>query len=265
MKSSNNIDKLFADKLSSLESTPSADAWMALEKGLQQRNKKKPVWLPYSVAAAFTILIVSGVLLLNQKSDTHVTVAVTQPEKVDADNKQTRLPEQAEVQPEQKKELAQPQSTNPVQATSPEQVSARKTDKPAAEQKVLKPVESLPAIDKRIREPQQLPSLQHMPQTIARQHTTPTLSQAALTEEPTTIVVTVDLDEPAPMLAEEPGLTEKEITPEKQGKAARLLSKLRKIKKGEFDELGINKENLLAFVKVSTSRPDRQEDDHKLE
>ncbi|QHT66469.1 hypothetical protein GXP67_07270 [Rhodocytophaga rosea] len=255
MKSSNNIDKLFADKLSSLESTPSADAWMNLQKGLQQKNKKKPIWLPYSVAAAMLLLILSGVLLRKQFTD-EGSIAIDKPpveEQVSPQEKQT-IPAQPNT--EKNNQIAQQQQNNPAENISqPDKTELKSGIQVTPEPKPKKEKQSKtaikPAPGKQPVELRQAPAIQ---ETVAIQETIPMpeTTLALANPEASTIVVTVQLDEP--QVAEESAEMDEPDSPAKQGKAARLLDKLRKLKKGEFDELGLNKQNLVALVKVNSGR-----------
>jgi hypothetical protein len=94
MKSThNNIDKLFADKLSALESSPSAEAWMALEKGLvQTQKKKKGIWFTYAAAAAVALMIISFLWLREQSEITPIASATSAlPEKNNQSGKQSEI------------------------------------------------------------------------------------------------------------------------------------------------------------------------------
>ncbi len=62
MKKYNNIDDLFARKLSDLERTPSPDLWKRIEQGQKKEARRLGGWYWY-VAASVTILLMAGYLM----------------------------------------------------------------------------------------------------------------------------------------------------------------------------------------------------------
>ena len=73
-------------------------------------------------------------------------------------------------------------------------------------------------------------------------------------EESTTIVVTVNLEEdPEASGEEEEILAGQTEEVQRKTKAGKIFSTLKKIKKGDFDELGIRPETIVAYVKDKAS------------
>lgn len=247
MKSKNHhIDKLFADKLSDLESNPSAEAWMALEKGLlQNKKKRRGVWFTYSAAAAVALIIV-GFLWFGRQSDT--TIIASHP---------TTLPEKNIISGKQTKNINSSIDTEKTNAEI-EKIVANQTDKLIAqttERQKERPVKinSDKAVEKVV---QPMPAVEKQPAVKAKMPTVPTEEQIAIldvrpeviqeTALSNTIVVKVELED-----TNETAFAEAEVMeePERQTKAGKILDKLIKLKKGEFNQLGVKPETLVAFVK----------------
>ncbi|WP_373512380.1 hypothetical protein [Persicitalea sp.] len=69
MKKPNNIDDLFARKLSNLERTPSPDLWQRIEQGQKKESRRLGGWYWYA-AASVTILLMAGYLVWQGETKT---------------------------------------------------------------------------------------------------------------------------------------------------------------------------------------------------
>lgn len=69
MKKPNNIDELFARKLSKLERTPSPDLWQRIERGQKKESRRLGGWFWYA-AASVTILLMAGYLVWQNPTQT---------------------------------------------------------------------------------------------------------------------------------------------------------------------------------------------------
>jgi hypothetical protein len=252
------IDELFARKLGNLEGTPSANAWQTLEKGLaRQAGKKNKVvfWLPYAVAAAIALVVVSVWLLRQQMPGDANNSGL-------ADKGQKELPKEhnrpaiAQDMPQSKDSI----TPVPDLSASQEQIAMQEKStnhdnlqKEAFEKEKIAKKSALQPVREGVKEEKTTkPAIASLENTIARMEKqasviTPSSLQA---EESTTIVVTVKLDEEVEptntVPAEEWQETEQG---QKQSKAGKFFSTLKKIKKGDFDELGIKPETIVAYVK----------------
>jgi hypothetical protein len=264
------IDNLFARKLGNLEGTPSENAWQTLEKGLSQKARKKnkaAFWLPYAAAAAIALMVVSVWLLLQQmpgdihnsgladkgkiESKQNHNLPATSPDKPQSQDI-TGLPDnsrnegQIAMQEEVKKGAAEERNVQPEKTTLKEINREKAERKPATK----------PVLDEVKRERITKPAITPLENTVAQidKQPAPVTPAALAKEESTTIVVTVKLDEEMPDISEE-AIEEVEESGQvqKQTKAGKFFSTLKKIKKGDFDELGIKPETIVAYVKDRTA------------
>jgi hypothetical protein len=264
------IDKLFAGKLGNLEGTPSANAWQTLEKSLSQKAGKKNkvvIWLPYAAAAAIALLVVSIWLLRQQMpGGIQTNSGLADRTKVELKDKQEKSVNQ-QVAPDAKKTITQLPDTKEREGQIALQEPTAKTEMPEKvsvqpEKAMVKSTnrkeENIKSVTTPVpHEVEQLriskPSVNDLENTVAKIEKQPTLvTPAAFTKEETmTIVVTVNLDEEVENITEEDNSEESEATRQagKQSKAGKIFSTLKKIKKGEFDELGIKPETIVAYVK----------------
>jgi hypothetical protein len=276
MKHTNNedhsVDKLFARKLGNLEGTPSANAWQTLQKGLSQKARKKnrvALWLPYASAAAIALLIVS-VWLLRQQLPGGGTTTI-------ADNTQTETKKDQEGQPSIQTipQIKDTEASLSDHSTREGQLAvgekpAKKEGEPKQHKQAEKAYERLPKgqiIDKSpavkvvpekpIQEKLTKPTVTRLESTVAGlEKQTAVLTPSSLTQtENTTLVVTVQLEEETDIAEVVEEIPEEEQTEqvEKQSKAGKFFSTLKKIKKGDFNELGIKPEAIVAYVKDKAS------------
>jgi hypothetical protein len=280
MKYKNNkehpIDNLFAQKLSNLEGSPSDNAWQTLEKGLSQKPRKKNkaiLWFPYAAAAAIALLVVSVWLLSQQTSSTRNTTGLATIEQGKVGQKQniTATTSDTPAAKDQPNLLPKNEATQ-VQIAMQEKVdkienqkeavvknkqgdSRKITTRPAERnipekniptQPVVKEVEQTRGLNPAIT------SLENTVTQLEKDKQPSVVTPSSLTEqESTTIVVTVNLEEkleePEEMLIEETGEVQK------KSRAGKFFSTLKKIKKGDFNELGIRPETIVAYVKDKAS------------
>jgi hypothetical protein len=268
------VDKLFARKLGNLESMPSENAWQVLQKELSQKPGKKNkalLWLPYAAAAAIALLLVSIWLLRQQmpgstkdtglaitKSGQKTDKSAFSPDTPRAIHKPAPLPDtkttggQIAMQQEEIKKEADAKENTGKQTAIPEQVHTKmQQNKPAA----------LPVISKTRQKPVIKQAITPLENTVVQLEKQPaTLSPSSLVKnESTTIVVTVNLDEEETELLSEETVTEGAEEVQKKTKAGRFFSTLKKIKKGDFDELGIRPETIVAYVKDRASSGNQSE------
>jgi hypothetical protein len=268
------IDKLFSAKLSGLEGTPSANAWQTLEKNLSQKAGKKNkvvIWLPYAAVAAVALLVVSIWLLRQQMpGDIQTNSQLADGTKVELKDGQEKPASQQQVTPDTKETIAQLPDTKQKEGQIAIQQPITKSETP--ENTTVQPEKSIvkntnkkevkikqvtPPMPDEVKQPRIIkPSMDALENSVAQIEKQPALiTPAALAkvtkEETMTIVVTVNLNEEGETLAEEDGSEESEATRQagKQSKAGKFFSTLKKIKKGEFDELGIKPETIVAYVK----------------
>jgi hypothetical protein len=261
MKSThNNIDKLFADKLSALESSPSAEAWMALEKGLvQTQKKKKGIWFTYAAAAAVALMIVSFLWLREQSEITPIASATSAlAEKNNQSGKQSEIISSPNKVTEKNTEIESLLKNQPDELIT--QITGKQS-KTLSEIKSgetkKKTVQTLPVIEKQ-------PEIKTIVPQLPAEELIATLDvQQEVIAAPAisnTIIVKVELEE-----TKEAEFSEVEITeePEKQSKGGKLLDKLMKLKKGEFNQLGVKPEILVAFVKEKANNAFSNNNDDK--
>jgi Zn-dependent M32 family carboxypeptidase len=111
--------------------------------------------------------------------------------------------------------------------------------------------------EKPIQEKLTKPTVTRLESTVAGlEKQTAVLTPSSLTQtENTTLVVTVQLEEETDIAEVVEEIPEEEQTEqvEKQSKAGKFFSTLKKIKKGDFNELGIKPEAIVAYVKDKAS------------
>lgn len=265
----NPIDNFFAQKLGKLEGNPSENAWQALEKGLSQKSRKKNkaiIWLPYAAAATIALIIMSVWLLRQQTTgisntglaNTGEVESKKNPEKPatiqdvpHTEDTITELPgnKNNEGQLALQKKISK-KEISPKENIRKEGMVTQEVDKAKIEKKSV----SHPIMEEANKEKIIQPAITPLETTIAQMEKQPTVitPSAFTTEESTTIVVTVNLDEETENVGEQ--VPEEGAEPvQKKTKAGKIFSTLKKIKKGDFDELGIRPETIVAYVKDRTS------------
>lgn len=270
------IDNLFAQKLGNLEGSPSENAWQALEKGLSQKPRKKNkaiLWFPYAAAAAIALLVVSVWLLHQQTSGTRNPTGLATTEQVKIGQQKTRatIPDtpaekdQTNQLPKNKateEQIAMQEKVDKIEnrkeavVENKEGDSKKITTRPAERNIAEKNKLTQPVIKEA--EPKRTlnPAITTLENTVAqleKEKQPALITPSSLAEkESTTLVVTVNLEE-EPEEAEEEMLTEETGEVQKKSRAGKFFSTLKKIKKGDFDELGIRPETIVAYVKDKAS------------
>ncbi|MDO1446857.1 hypothetical protein Q0590_11370 [Rhodocytophaga aerolata] len=270
------IDNLFAQKLGNLEGSPSENAWQALEKGLSQKPRKKNkaiFWFPYAAAAAIALLVVSVWLLHQQTAGTRNPTGLATTEQVKDGQQKTRATtpdtpaakDQANLLPENKEtegHIAMQEEAAKIQ--NPEKAAVGKNEgdrkkiatRPAERNIPEKNKLTQPVIKEAEPKKTLNPAITSLENTVAQleKEKQPSLvTPSSLVEkESTTLVVTVNLEE-EPEEYEEEMLTEETGEVQKKSRAGKFFSTLKKIKKGDFDELGIRPETIVAYVKDKAS------------
>ena len=245
MKKPNEIDDLFARKLSRLESTPSPDLWQRIE----QRQKKEPRrlggWMWYA-AASVTVLLMAGYLVWqNQTQTTNPVGRTAQTEQGVEPKAGNRLPT--------------------IQRENTESVAVQEKEFPTREAEPKVPVE------KRVYAASDKGTLVGS-QVVERKPTLENVEVAAVERTATNPKLPTGPDEGIRSLqpVEVPSPTNPETTPEalqdrvvfaqvevedpaseaqKPSKFLRVLRQLKNVKRGdevEWDELGFNPKRILA-------------------
>jgi hypothetical protein len=256
-KEKHSIDDLFAGKLGQLEAIPSDDAWNKLQGRLQEQKKRKKgvIWWPYVSAAAVLLLIISFFLVNKQGEETgKPTIATNQqensmPAKMDSITRDKNNTDNAQ----------EVQSVNPV-ATLETKVLESLTE-PAPEIKQITPATVGTAAVARLQKQQKsVKVLDSLPdptqeQILVKQKTE--ILDTAATHENTLFIVV--------QLADEATATSNQDNGEQRSgtrKAEKFLSQLKKVKKGEFKELGIDANQIFALVRDKADR-DKEESTNK--
>ncbi len=260
------IDKLFARKLEGLEGTPSPQAWNRLESRLGQKKtrKKGMIWLSYAAAAAMVLLLGALWVIFS-----HETPGPEPGIAVQGEGKQAPAPRTV---PPATGATARPATSTSgteslalARATEPEQEwqervtqvlpAPGKVERLAKAQRVRsrKPaVQSVPEAQP-VRRPEGPAPLPAPEETLARNTVQPAPVAELPTPEEQTLVVVVQLPAasttPKASLAEETVREEEELAESEAAprtRTGRLLEGLKKAKRGEFRELGLTPDHLLA-------------------
>ncbi|GHB56000.1 hypothetical protein [Persicitalea jodogahamensis] len=242
MKKHNNIDELFARKLSGLERTPSPDLWQRIEQGQEKETRRLGAWYWYA-AASVTILLMAGYLVWQSQTETFESqgqlarteqVTRTDTDKPDSPAFQTADTEKLEIErndvsvlPNDNRVVAQIDvSPTIINATAPKQPETERT--PILEDmKIAKVV-----------------ARETSPEQLVAKNEDVKLSQSV--EVPGTALT--DLSQNRVIVAH---VETEDLTTEtqKSSKFLRVLRQLKNAKQGdevEWDEIGINPKRILA-------------------
>lgn len=241
------IDKVFANNLRDLAREPSANAWAMLEANLQaKRNRKRQVtWLSFAAAATVALLVVS-LLWLNQPPQPRVAVEVIKPKKQENSVIQSQITPES---PAEKSFAGTPDQS--VSAREKEIINERKSNALTANRQREKVEETK---QKKTVDKLEIQPVEPTKPTLAISENTPELPKPeAISVTPTmsqpTVVVMVQIDAASQSAVTESTGLVKEPEIGKESKAGKLFAKLKKLKKGEFEELGIHPDQLFAFAK----------------
>ncbi len=263
------IDKLFARKLEGLEGTPTPQAWNRLESRLEQKKtrKKGMIWLSYAAAAAVVLLL--GALWVIRSRETtgpQPPIAAQRPEGKQTPAVRNRPPatgETARPADVHAESLAQnpapePQPARKAPATA-ELPAAGKTEQLANTEshRQRKPAEPAAPEAQPVRRPQAPAPLPAPEEQLARNTVRsaepavkPVAELPAPEEQTLVVVVQLPAESSAPQatFAEETIAGEEEPADEAapRTRTGRLLEGLKKAKRGEFRELGLTPDHLLA-------------------
>lgn len=259
------IDKLFARKLEGLEGTPSPQAWNRLESRLGQKKtrKKGMIWLSYAAAAAVVLLL--GALWVIRSRETpgpqapiaaqrpagkHTPATRHQPPATGETVRPMDAPAESLAQaPEPKPERKAPA---PAELPAP-QKTERLANAEASRQR--KPAgQTVPEAKPVRRSPAPVPApeerLAHNPVRSPEPAARPVAALPAPAEQTLVVVVQLPAEKGAPQaaFAEETLPDEEEPADEAapRTRTGRLLEGLKKAKRGEFRELGLTPDHLLA-------------------
>ncbi|MBD0257805.1 MAG: hypothetical protein ICV83_18990 [Cytophagales bacterium] len=261
------IDKLFARKLEGLEGTPSPQAWNRLESRLGQKKtrKKGMIWLSYAAAAAVVLLL--GALWVIRSRETpgpqpriatqrqegkHTPATRNLPPATGETARPADAPAESLAQtPEPKPERKAPATAELSAAAKPERLANAEASRPR------KPAGQTVPEAQSVRRPQApapLPApeeqLAHKPVRSAEPVTKAVAALPAPQEQTLVVVVQLPAERGAPKTA----FAEETIAPEEEPadeaaprtRTGRLLEGLKKAKRGEFRELGLTPDHLLA-------------------
>jgi outer membrane biosynthesis protein TonB len=270
------IDKLFARKLEGLEGTPSPQAWNRLESRLGQKktSKKGMIWLSYAAAAAVVLLLGALWVIFSRetprpKPDIAVREGIKQnpalrtvppatsetPNPAASASGTGTLAQTPAAEPKQEREIP---ATEIVPA--PEKTERLATAEPSRERKPA--IKSIPEVQP-VRRPE-APAPRPAPEEqFARNTVKPVPVDQLPTPEEQTLVVVVQLPAenttPKAAFAEET-FTDAEEPAETEAaprtRTGRLLEGLKKAKRGEFRELGLTPDHLLARFREKGEKAD---------
>jgi cytoskeletal protein RodZ len=268
------IDKLFARQLEGLEGTPSPQAWNRLESRLGEKKtrKKGMIWLSYAAAAAVVLLLGALWVILGRETPGPKPGIAVQEQGRQHPAVRSVPPatdETARPAPSGTESLAQAPATEPEQQEPATQVlpAAGKTERLAHAEPVRsrKPAaQSVPEAQpaRRPEAPAPLPAPAPEEQ-LARNPVRPAPVAELATPEEQTLVVVVQL--PAAGTAPKAAFAEETITDEEEPtkseaaprtRTGRLLESLKKAKRGEFRELGLTPDHLLARFREKGDKAD---------
>jgi len=264
------IDKLFARKLDGLEGTPSPQAWNRLESRLGQKKTRKGgmIWLSYAAAAAVVLLLGAlWVILGRQTPGLEPGTIARQTTKQMPVDPNANLPKAETPSPS----VSQPAAENLAQAPEPQQAPAV----PPASEKMEQKTERLanakaphgrqpaakPAADEQpVRRPEAPAPEERLAHNPARP-AEPAKELPTPGEQTLVVVVQLPAGNGTPKAAfageafaeEEPAETE--AAP--RTRTGRLLEGLKKAKRGEFRELGLTPDHLLARFRDKADQDSR--------
>jgi hypothetical protein len=261
------IDKLFARKLEGLEGTPSPQAWNRLESRLGQKKtrKKGMIWLSYAAAAAVVLLL--GALWIIGSRETpgpEAPIAVQRPGGKPLPATRSLPPATGEtarpsgVPAESIAQTPAPKPARnapaPAELPAPEPAERVANAQPARPRKPAgQPVPQAQPV-RRPEAPAPLPAPEERvarnpvrsPEPVAN----PVAVLPAAEEQTLVVVVQLPAEKGAPQaaLVEETPADEEEPADEAapRTRTGRLLEGLKKAKRGEFRELGLTPDHLLA-------------------
>ena len=244
MKKTDNIDILFARKISNLEKTPSPGLWQRIEQGQKKETRRLGSWLWYA-AASVTVLLTAGYFVWqNQSLRFEPKGRMAQTEQV-INPKEEKLDSHA-WRPGETKDLASVQETKP--AKSNNQSRSMRVETLATIIKAAAPTQQ---------ETEQIPILGGIEIAKVEKATVNPEQLLAKTEEAKSLQ-TVDVQVPGTLLA---ALSQKRVivahvemeTFDKENpeppKFIRIMRQLKNAKQGdevEWDKLGFNPKRILA-------------------
>lgn len=246
MKKPNNIDDIFARKLSNLERTPSPDLWQRIEHGQKKEPRRLSGWYWYA-AASVTILLMAGYLVWQSQTETSgpqgqvaQTEQVTKPKEEKLDSPALKLDET--------EALASMQKTEPTEDDNQSQSVKRETF--AAVEKAVAPTqlesEQKPVLGDvkiaKVEKPETNPE-----QLISKNDEAKSLQPVEVQVGVPGIVLTA----PLPNRVIVAHIETEDLIKEDQrpSKFLRVLRQLKNVKQGdevEWDELGFNPKRILA-------------------
>jgi cytoskeletal protein RodZ len=263
------IDKLFARKLEGLEGTPSPQAWNRLESRLGQKKtrKKGMIWLSYAAAAAVVLLL--GALWVIRSRETpgpQPPIAAQRQEgqqtpvtrNLPPATGETARPADAHAESLAQTPAASPQPARKAPATA-ELPAAKETERLANAETARHRKPARPAVPEAqpVRRPQAPAPLPAPEAQLALNPARPTqpaaktVAELPAPEEQTLVVVVqlpAESSTPKAAFAEEIIAGDEEAADEAapRTRTGRLLEGLKKAKRGEFRELGLTPDHLLA-------------------
>lgn len=244
MKKPNNIDNLFARKLSNLERTPSPDLWQRIEQGQKKESRRLGGWYWYA-AASVTILLMAGYLIWQNPTQMDglqeqmaQTEQVAKPGAEKSDSPTLQLNESEALASEQKTESVQP-NDNRVAAQTETYATAAKAAIPKQQETERTPVledVKIAKVEKIETNPEQL---------IAKIDEVKSLQPVDI-QAPGTVLT--DLPQKRIIVAH---IETEDFDKEDQrpSKFLRVMRQLKNAKQGdevEWDELGFNPKRILA-------------------
>jgi hypothetical protein len=251
------IDKIFVRKLEEMEGSPSAQSWDRLEKRLGQKKARKKgiIWLSYASAAAVVLLLGSLWLLAGRETE-----PVTPEIAVRNDNRQETVKSNPPVE---NGAVAQstptPKATRQLPAAEPEpKISPRHVPakQETAERLAATKAPRKPKLTPKAASANQPDRQEEVPvitapieeQITRNTDTSPALRPVDKLPEPEeqTLVVVVQVPERSVDAAWEDAADAPEPGPAPRTRTGRLLEGLKKVKHGEFRELGLTPDHLLA-------------------
>ena len=252
MKKPNNIDDLFARKLSNLERKPSPDLWQRIEQGQKKEPRRLGGWYWYA-AASVMILLMAGYLVWQNQSQTvepqgqmAQTEQMAKPKEEKLDSPNLKLDKTKALASTQKKALASTQKTELAEGASQRQSEKRETFAMVAKANApkKKEVEQTPIledvritkIEKTVTDPKQLMAESEVGKSM----------QPVQVGIPGTVLTDLLPNRVIVAHVETEDLTNED---QKPSKFLRVMRQLKNAKQGdevEWDELGFNPKRILA-------------------
>jgi hypothetical protein len=272
------IDKLFARKLDELEGIPSPQAWNRLESRLGQKKtrKKGMIWLSYAAAAAVVLLLGALWVIRSRETPGPQAPIAAQSHKGKQTPATRNLPpaagETARPVDAPAESLAQtpaPQPERKVPATAELPASGKPEQLANAEPSRLRKraghtvPEAKPV--RRLQAPAPMPAPEEQLALNPVRPTEPvakTVTALPATQEQTLVVVVqlpAEKGAPKAAFAEATIAEEEPVEPEAapRTRTGRLLEGLKKAKRGEFRELGLTPDHLLARFREKGEKADQ--------